>query len=113
MLKPATLLSSARTAPRCFFPNEKYSCFVNVACTKAYFSPRLCPVNSISTLPLRKSVIFPGVRSPTLSMRIRIHPVAWQIPNFRITLHWKRCAFQDHLVLDKVVIYLTQVATTC
>ena len=60
-LSPATLLSSARTAPRCFLLNEKYRRSLNVVSIQAYLSVRLCPVNSIGALPERNSVIPSGV----------------------------------------------------
>src|SRR5580700_6475580 len=100
MLSPATLLSSLRTEPRCFLFNEKYCCCVNVDSTHAYLSNRFCPVNSITALPVRKSVILSGVSASIFSMRICIHLAAWQTLNSRIILHWKRTPFQDHLVLD-------------
>src|ERR1019366_7642625 len=89
MLKPATLLSSARTVPRFFLVKEKYCCSVRVACTHAYLSVRFCPVKSISALPLRNSVILSEVRACTFSMRIRIHPASVA-----------DSGFQDHRLLE-------------
>ena len=56
-------------------------------------------LNSIPALAHRKSLI--PRRQLFYAFHANLHPpAAWQVRTFRIILHWKRSAFQDHPVLD-------------
>lgn len=75
-------------------------------CSKVLrFSARLWPVNSMSSLPFKNSLICCPVRASAFCMRICIRPLhAYpQPPIFRIILCWKQPPLQDHLVLDNSV----------